>query len=109
MLGAKNSNQMLTDNKEERIPNSSSNSTRIETQIQKRRPVITYSDNIPSDVQALWRDAENNAQGSINTKSSIWNTIIAGISDERYANLFSKSGGYYTLTCSMKGETSEHL
>ena len=59
--------------------------------------VPKYPDHIPKDVQELWRDAERE-------RSSIWNTILSGIGDSKYKSLFSKDGGYYTLTCLMKGK-----
>ena len=59
-------------------------------------PNTKYPDHIPKDVQELWRDAERD-------RSSIWNTILSGIGDAKYKKLFSKEGGYYTLTCLMKG------
>ena len=59
-------------------------------------PNTKYPDHIPKDVQDLWRDAERD-------RSSIWNTILSGIGDSKYKKLFSKEGGYYTLTCLMKG------
>jgi len=59
-------------------------------------PNTKYPDHIPKDVQELWRDAERD-------RSSIWNTILSGIGDSKYKSLFSREGGYYTLTCLMKG------
>ena len=60
-------------------------------------PNTKYPDHIPKDVQELWRDAERD-------RSSIWNTILSGIGDSKYKSLFSREGGYYTLTCLMKGK-----
>ena len=59
-------------------------------------PNTKYPDHIPKDVQELWRDAERD-------RTSIWNTILSGIGDSKYKSLFSIDGGYYTLTCLMKG------
>ena len=113
MLGAKNQtgSQMVTETAEDRIPrpsSSSDNLTGSEPEVQPvksmsqsmSRPSMSqsYSENIPSDVRSLWSDAEK-------AGSSTWNIIIAGISDEKYSNLFTKQGGYYSLTCSMKGES----